>query len=197
MNSPHSVGSSTWVIADRLPRTLWWRLITVLVGTAIIVIGAQVATPSAGDVPGTLQPFAIMLVGATLGPWVGAASALVYVLLGALGAPVFANGTSGFGGATSGYFIGFVLAALVVGLISQHSSSLIPARALPRLLAGMLGGLVAIYVAGLAWLTLQVGLPLGDALDVGFSPFIVADLLEAVLATAAVSIAAAALRPTR
>jgi len=189
--------SGTWVIADRLPQNLWWRLISIVCGAALVSIGAQVTTPSGGDVPGTLQTFAVLLVGAILGPWMGTASVLLYVLLGAAGAPIFANSTSGFGGPTSGYFIGFVLAALVVGFVSQRSCGLIPSRALPRLLFGMLGGLVAIYVAGLAWLILHVGLSFGGAIDAGFSPFIVGDLLEAALATAAVSIAAASLRPTR
>jgi biotin transport system substrate-specific component len=138
---------------------------------------------------------AVLVVGALLGPVFGTASVALYVLLGGLGAPIFANGGSGFGGPTSGYFIGFIIAALVVGLVSRRACALPPNRAVPRLLVAMLLGLVAIYLGGLAWLVLRSGLSIGEALSAGFAPFIVGDFLEAIFAVAVTAVVAARLRP--
>ena len=188
-------GRNAWVVGDSLPVGPWWRVLAVVVGAGVVSLGAQVTTPSGSEVPGTMQTFAVLLVGALLGPVIGTAGVALYVLLGILGAPVFANGVSGYGGPTSGYFIGFIIAALVVGLVSRRVSSRAPAQALPGLLAAMAVGLAAIYVCGLAWLVLRVGLSLTDALSAGFTPFIVVDVLEAVVAAAAAGLLASALRP--
>ncbi|MFM7147499.1 MAG: biotin transporter BioY, partial [Actinomycetales bacterium] len=115
MTSPSNNDVQRWTLLDRLPAGLWWRLLAVLVGAALVSMGAQITTPSGGEVPGTFQTLAVLVVGALLGPVFGTASVALYVLLGGLGAPIFANGGSGFGGPTSGYFIGFIIAALVVG----------------------------------------------------------------------------------
>lgn len=194
MTNAKSNAVQSWTLLDRLPAGLWWRLLAVLVGAALVSMGAQITTPSGGEVPGTFQTLAVLVVGALLGPVFGTASVALYVLLGSLGAPIFADGGSGFGGPTSGYFIGFIIAALVVGLVSRRACALPPNRAVPRLLIAMLLGLVAIYLLGLAWLVIRAGLSVGESLSVGFAPFIVGDFLEATFAAAVTAVVAARLR---
>lgn len=186
--------NGTGLMADSRNRE-WWRLLVIVAGAGVISLGAQVSTPSGGDVPGTMQPLAVLLVGLLLGPWRGTAAAALYVVLGIIGAPVFAGGGSGYGGPTSGYFIGFIIAALLAGLVSQRACGLSPARAMPRLLGAAALGLVAIYALGLGWLIVRVGLSLPDALAAGFTPFIVADLLEGVVAAGLTALLAAFWRP--
>ena len=183
---PAQNAPASWTLLDSLPAGKWWRVLAVLVGAGVITFGAQVSTPSSGDVPGTLQPLAVLLVGATLGPWLGALAVAVYVAAGALGAPVFAGGASGFGGPTSGYFIGFIVAAAVVGLVISRGRTHPVSAAGPRVIGGMLAGLAVIYIGGIAWLMGSVGLTISESMSAGFNPFIVGDLFEALIASAIV-----------
>lgn len=195
MTSPGTGARSSWTLVDSLPAGKGWRLLAVLVGAAAVSLGAQVSTPTSGDVPGTLQPLAVLLVGALLGPWLGALAVAVYVVVGALGAPIFAGGSSGYGGPTSGYFIGFVLAAFVVGLITRRACTRELSAAAPLIIVAMLAGLAVIYIGGIAWLVAKVGLSFGEALSAGFDPFIVGDILEALVAAAILLAITAKLRP--
>src|SRR5215211_7550656 len=95
------------------------RLLTdvllVVGGAGFVALAAQIEihlgfTP----VPITLQTFAVLLVGAGLGAALGAASLALYLLVGVMGAPVYAGGEGGWEwiqGATGGYLIGFLVAA--------------------------------------------------------------------------------------
>ena len=146
--------------------------------TALIAAGAFVAIP-VGPVPFTLQVLFVLLAGMVLGPRLGAASVVAYLALGLL-APVFAGGASGFGallGPSGGYLWGFVLAALVTGLVS-----LTGAPTLLRLVGAGLLGLVPIYVLGTLWLALQLHMSAGTALATGVAPFVWLDALKAVAA---------------
>ena len=146
--------------------------------TALIAAGAFVAIP-VGPVPFTLQVLFVLLAGMVLGPRLGAASVVAYLALGLL-APVFAGGASGFGallGPSGGYLWGFVLAALVTGLVSRTG-----APTLLRLVGAGLLGLVPIYVLGTLWLALQLHMSAGTALATGVAPFVWLDALKAVAA---------------
>ncbi len=69
-------------------------------------------------VPITLQTLAVLLSGAMLGPYYGALSMIIYLVVGAIGLPVFAGGSSGVGallGPTGGYLFSYPLAAFVIG----------------------------------------------------------------------------------
>ena len=73
-------------------------------------------------VPITLQTLMVLLSGAMLGPIYGALSMVIYLLLGAIGLPVFAGGSSGVGallGPTGGYLLSYPVAAFVIGLIAK------------------------------------------------------------------------------
>src|SRR5436190_16741651 len=99
-------------------------VLLVLGGTGFVAIAAQVSiglpfTP----VPITGQTFAVVLVGAALGALLGLASLGLYLFVGALGAPVYADGKHGWDiltGPTGGYIVGFVLAAVLTGWLAQR-----------------------------------------------------------------------------
>jgi biotin transporter BioY len=126
-------------------------------------------------VPITGQTFAVLLCGALLGARLGTASMLLYITEGVLGLPVFAAAP---GAATYGYLAGFVAAAFIVGWFADLGWT----RDLPRTVAAMIAGEVAIYFFGLLWLAHFV--PSEKVLDFGLFPFLIGDAIK--LAAAAV-----------
>nr|WP_281380674.1 biotin transporter BioY [Brevundimonas basaltis] len=138
-------------------------------------------------VPMTLQTFAVLLAGAMLGGWWGAAAVMLYLTMAAAGLPVLAEGGSGFDrftGPTAGYLAAFPLAALVAGELSRRPMFRSPVTET----ALMIGAHLLILALGAAWLARSLG-P-ADALANGFTPF----LIGAVVKSAAVVLCATALR---
>jgi biotin transport system substrate-specific component len=138
-------------------------------------------------VPITGQTFAVLLAGVLLGKWWGGVSLALYGGLGALGVPWFSGWASGLG-ATWGYIIGFVLAALFLGYFTDKY---IRSRSFLSMLGLMLfANFVLIYVPGLLglglWLNLVKGTPAGivGLLGMGVVPFIAGDITKAALAAA-------------
>ena len=130
-------------------------------------------------VPVTGQTLAVLLVGASLGARLGAASVVLYIVEGIAGLPVFAGGTAGLlrlSGPTGGYLIGFVAAAFVVGLLAERGWD----RRIWTAAIAMLVGEVVIYVFGLSWLS-RFPLPAG-VLDAGLWPFVAGDIYKLVVA---------------
>jgi biotin transport system substrate-specific component len=177
-----------------------------LVAVFAAFIAASTAVPEitlAAGIPLSLQTFAVVLAGLVLGAWRGAASVLLYLVVGAAGAPIFANFRSGlsvFAGPTGGYLIGFLIAAFVVGLIAQR----VRRRgrfAFLNLLGAALVSIPVIYAVGVPWLSLRLGIPMlvlpegctgvGDfssgcvtGLTVGVLPFLIGDIIKVVAAAA-------------
>jgi biotin transport system substrate-specific component len=154
-----------------------------VVGFALLTaLGAQVRIPLPfTPVPLSLQTFSALLAGLVLGGGLGALSQAIYVVLGTLGAPVFAGGagTAWLLGRTGGYIMGFVLAALLVGQLSRA----LDVRQRPWHLLGMLAaGVVVVYVPGVIWLAIVTGIGMGKAVVVGALPFLPGDMLKAFLA---------------
>lgn len=134
-------------------------------------------------VPVSGQSLAVMVAGALLGPRLGALSQAVYVLLGAIGLPVYAGGMGGLPvllGPTGGYLIGFILGAYVTGRIAGKGGGRRPAR---LVLAFVLGGVVAVYVPGIIQLALVTGTTLRQAVVLGALPFLPGDVLKVAAAT--------------
>jgi biotin transport system substrate-specific component len=153
-------------------------------GAGFVALAAQVSidlpfTP----VPITGQTFAVVLVGAGLGAVLGLASLGLYLFVGALGAPVYADGDHGWDvltGPTGGYIVGFVLAAGLTGYLAQRRWD----RRFSSAVAAMLTGNVVIYLVGLPWLAEQIDAGLEGTLEAGLYPFVVGDLLKLYLAGA-------------
>lgn len=135
-------------------------------------------------VPFSLQVFFVLLAGALLGPVTGTASQLVYLLLGAIGLPIFAQGQAGLGvlfGPTGGFLLAFPVAALGTGLMASRTGFGI-SRPLARMLLATLVGILLIYLGGTLGLMFFAGLTWTAALKAGVLPFIGFDLLKAGLA---------------
>jgi biotin transport system substrate-specific component len=159
------------------------REAALIIGGALLTAGAaQVSFTLPGmTVPYTLQTAAVLLTGAALGSWRGAASMLLYLAIGALGAPVFSAGDSGVAkiiGPTGGYLVGFVIAASIVGAFAARGWDRSPARA-----AGLMAlGNLIIYAIGVPVLAIALDLPLADAIGAGATPFIPWDAVKIALA---------------
>jgi biotin transport system substrate-specific component len=128
----------------------------------------------------------VLLVGASLGARLGAASVALYLVEGVAGLPVYAGGAAGLvrlTGPTGGYLVGFVAAAYLVGALSERGWD----RRVWTAGLAMLAGEVVVYVFGLAWLS-RFPLPVG-LLDAGLVPFIAGDLYKLALAALALPVA--------
>jgi biotin transport system substrate-specific component len=149
---------------------------------AITCILAPLSIPLAGGVPISLATFAVMLAGVLLGGSLGAASQLIYVLLGAVGLPVFAGWTGGLGnvlGMTGGYIIGYIPLAWLTGLIYKKygSTARMPVR-IAFMIIGMIVGNIALYVIGTAWFMVITGMDLGASLAACVIPFIPGNFIK-------------------
>lgn len=174
------------VLVDSIDaRSVVANITMVVAGTALTAGAAQLVIPM-WPVPITGQTFAVLLVGTTLGALRGALSMVLYIALGAIGLPIFTEGSAGWhviAGPTGGYLIGFVLAAVLTGWLAQRSWD----RKVVGAGVAFLAGTVVIYAVGLPWLSValgQLGYPhdLGATLRSGLLPFIPGDLLKAVVA---------------
>lgn len=160
-------------------RTAVKDLVFTAMFAAIIAVCSILSIPI-GEVPVTLQTFAVCLSAAVLGWKRGTLSVLVYVLLGAVGVPVFAGMSGGVGilaGPTGGYIIGFIPAALIIGLAADKWER----RALPLTLAMALGVLVC-YAIGTVWFMVVTGMHLGESLMLCVVPFLIPDAVKIALA---------------
>ena len=113
----------------------------------------------------------------------GGLTAAVYILFGIVGLPVFADRAHGLDvvlGATGGYLLGFILAAVVVGWLAQRQWD----RRFSSAVTAMLTGTVIIYAFGLVWLKVDQGLDVATTLEYGLYPFVPGDLLKLYLAGA-------------
>ncbi|WP_370944153.1 biotin transporter BioY [Amycolatopsis sp. cg5] len=176
-----SVDARRTVLADLIPGTLARDLALVAGGAGLTGLAAQLSVHIPGTpVPLTGQTFAALLVGAALGWQRGAASMLVYLLVGAAGVPWFQNGTAGLSGASAGYIVGFVFAGALVGALAGRGGDRTPLRAAGTMVLGN----VAIYAFGVPWLMASTGFGLATALDKGVVPFLIGDAIKIVLASA-------------
>lgn len=131
-------------------------------------------------VPVTMQTFAVLLAGVMLGRWWGGASMAVYAGLGIAGVPWFANFSSGFG-ATFGYLFGFILAATLIGHVTDRIGREISFSRLFGLMAAI--SLFLIYVPGCLWLSFWLGISgkainLSSVVSMGVLPFIAGDIIK-------------------
>ncbi|WP_435334791.1 biotin transporter BioY [Haloarchaeobius sp. TZWWS8] len=143
---------------------------------------AQVSIPMPGMPPVTLQTTAVFLAGLLLGArWAGVSMGL-YLVTGAAGAPVFANGGAGLGalfGYTGGFLFGYLVAAVLIGAIvhrGPETRSLDTVSTATQVGAIVLG-IVVIYVVGTPWMAEVLGWSLTRAFTV-MLPYLPGDLIE-------------------
>lgn len=149
-------------------------LIAFPIAILVLALASQIALPLPfSPVPLTLQSLAVLLVGATLGPWRGAVAVLLWLLLAAAGLPLLSSGSSGLGGPTAGYLFAMPAAAALAGW-RPGLAGWRPG------LAAMLAAHALILAAGTLWLAAGIGLP--RAMDAGLWPFLPGALIKSLVA---------------
>ena len=159
-------------------------LVYIGLSAAIIAVCSWISIPI-GAVPVTLQTMAVCLTAGLFGRKRGTLATLVYILIGAVGVPVFSGFKGGVGvlfGATGGYIIGFIFTALIVGIVSDKTGAKLWA-----LIVSMVIGILVCYAFGTAWFALvftKNGDPksLGTILSLCVFPFLLPDAVKIILA---------------
>lgn len=161
---------------------------------ALICIVSPFSVPI-GAVPISLATFAVYLAGGILGAKKGTVSVIVYILLGAVGLPVFSGGEGGLQklfGVTGGFIIGYIPCVLITGLFvdlffrervtveNKFLNWLGRAWAVP---VGMVLGTVVLYALGTVWFIIAMSSTLEAALASCVLPFIPGDILKIICAT--------------
>lgn len=175
----NTLASTIWPAEGDLSAPLR-AVILAVVGTALLTLSAKLKVPFY-PVPMTMQSLVVLVIGATYGWRLGAATVALYLVEGALGLPVFADTPErGIGlpymlGPTGGYLVGFVLAAGVVGWLAERGWD----RSVPLTFAAMAVGHAVLFAAGFAWLATLIGPD--KAWTLGVVPFALATLLKTAL----------------
>jgi biotin transport system substrate-specific component len=163
----------------------------VVAGALIIFLTAQISIRLPNNpVPITGQVFGVLLVGGALGFRRGLLATLLYVAIGIVGYPAFAEQKGGIGviatiaegrlvlGATGGYLVGFVLASALVGRLAELGWD----RHIGGSLAAMILGVAVIYLVGVPWLMAAAELSLAAGIATGLTPFLAWDAVKIALA---------------
>lgn len=148
---------------------------------ALTAAGAYIQIPVPfSPVPVTLQVFFVLLAGSMLKSKWGGLSMVVYTLLGIAGLPVFAGGSSGIGvllGPTGGYIIGFILAAYIIGKLSEKVENSGRSGFFTNAL-NMSAGILVIYACGFIQLMFVAEVGPGTAFTLGVIPFLPGEIVK-------------------
>lgn len=164
-------------------RSKTYDIVYIAVFAVIMAICSWISIPAA--VPFTLQTFGVFIAVGVLGGKRGSLSVLVFILLGAIGIPVFANFSGGIGvlaGPTGGYIIGFLFSALLMWAMEK-----LPGKKSVMQIVSMIVGLIVCYAFGTVWFVIVYGRMNGP---IGFTaalvscvvPFIIPDIIKIALA---------------
>jgi biotin transport system substrate-specific component len=194
---PADAGTSATLLGTlsaRADMTRPIQIAAVLFVTILTAAAAQVSVPLPfTPVPFTLQPLIVLVGGAALGARLGMASQALYLLLGIAGLPVFAaspllpQGALRLLGPTGGYLMAYPVAAFVTGWFAERR---LDRRYLTSVLA-MTAGLALVFAGGvlwLAWFARPLAAGFDGALRTGLYPFLVADLIKILIASAVMPI---------
>ncbi len=183
-----TLAAAIWPATDEAGLRTMRAVLLALLGSLLVAVSAQLQVPMY-PVPMTMQPFAVIVIGAAYGARLGFATLLLYIAEGALGLPVFAGMKGGaihLAGPTAGYIFGFALAAGAVGWLAERRWD----RSVLMTIVAMTIGMALIYIPGLAWLThwlgLEKGMPFANAaetaLATGAMKFLIGDAVKILLA---------------
>ncbi|WP_306029976.1 biotin transporter BioY [Stappia sp. MMSF_3263] len=174
--------SSTTTVST--PARLARGLALAFAGSLLLTVSAKVSVPFY-PVPMTLQTLALLVLGFTLGPRLGALSVIAYLAQGAAGLPVFADtpakgiGLAYMMGPTGGYLLGFIASAWLAGIFAARGWT----RTLWRALSASLLAQAVVFVPGLIWLGALIGFD-KPILALGLYPFIIGGIVKSALAAA-------------
>lgn len=149
--------------------------------TAVIVIMAQISIPMPLGVPMTMQTFAITMAGVVLGGKKGFIATGIYVLLGAIGIPVFANFSGGLScivGPTGGFILSFPIMAWIIGLGVDYKD-----RSKFTFIGAIIAGTIINYVIGVIMFCVLTGSGIGVGITACVVPFIPTAIIKAIVAS--------------
>ena len=154
-----------------------------LFAALIAALGLLPKITLGSGIPITAQSMGIMLCGTVLGARRGALAVLLFLGLTALGLPLLAGGRGGLGVFTTpwaGFLFGFPVAAFVAGLVVEKWTK--GNVAIVAGIGAIVGGIGALYLIAVPYYMIMTGGTLGDAVVTAMVPFMLGDLIKAVLA---------------
>jgi len=156
----------------------WWLLSAIFAALTAVLSQVTIPLPL---VPITGQTLAVGLTATILGARYGAVSMFIYILLGAIGLPVFAEAKGGVQvifGPTGGYIYGFLITAYITGLILEKTRFTLK----NAIVANLVGMFVTLFV-GAVHLKFVLDLSWQEAMAVGVTPFLLVGVIKALLAS--------------
>lgn len=181
MTVSNQVLAQTFVIKHTVATNLKQAALVVF-GVVYLALFSKIVVPM-WPVPITMGTFAVLSLGAAYGPRLGLTTILAYLLVGILGLDVFAGssadtyGIAYMMGSTGGYLVGYIFAALLMGVLAKKGWDRSPVK----MAGAMLLGNAVIYIPGLLWLGIIYGWD-QPILAWGLFPFLVGDAAKLVLA---------------
>ena len=171
--------SGTVAVDHQKIRTKQMVLIALMTAVTCVLGPLSIPLPFS-PVPISLTNFAIFLAIFVLGMKSGTISFIIYLLLGAVGVPVFSSFRGGFqvlAGPTGGYLIGFIFLALIMGFALDHFD-----RKLVPTIIGMIIGMAVCYAFGTVWLAKLLSLSFKEGLMMGVIPYLPGDAAKIIIA---------------
>lgn len=148
--------------------------------SALISVLAYVSIPLPfSPVPITGQTFGVMLAGLLLSPLQAFMSVLTFLLLGAVGVPVFSQGRAGIGvlvGPSGGYLLGFLIGAVVISILCRNKNNI-----LRMAVSAIIGGIIVVYLLGVPWLGYTTGMGIKEAVMGGALFYLPGDLIKVIV----------------
>lgn len=171
--------SGTVAVDNQKIRTKQMVLIALMTAVTCVLGPLSIPLPFS-PVPISLTNFAIFLAIFVLGMKNGTISFIIYLLLGAVGVPVFSSFRGGLqvlAGPTGGYLIGFIFLALIMGFALDHFE-----RKLVPTIIGMIIGMAVCYAFGTVWLAKLLSLSFKEGLMMGVIPYLPGDAAKIIIA---------------
>ena len=171
--------SGTVAVDNQKIKTKQMMLIALMTAVTCVLGPLSIPLPFS-PVPISLTNFAIFLAIFVLGMKNGTISFIIYLLLGAVGVPVFSSFRGGLqvlAGPTGGYLIGFIFLALIMGFALDHFD-----RKLVPTIIGMIIGMVVCYAFGTVWLAKLLSLSFKEGLMMGVIPYLAGDVAKIIIA---------------
>lgn len=171
--------SGTVAVDNQKIRTKQMVLIALMTAITCVLGPLSIPLPFS-PVPISLTNFAIFLAIFILGMKNGTISFIIYLLLGAVGVPVFSSFRGGLqvlAGPTGGYLIGFIFLALIMGFALDHFD-----RKLVPTIIGMIIGMAVCYAFGTVWLAKLLSLSFKEGLMMGVIPYLPGDAAKIIIA---------------
>ena len=172
------------IIGTCMSRKITKAIVFTALFAALIAACAFISIPVPGTpIPIVLQNMMVVLSGMLIGPILGTASTLLFIIAGILGLPVFSGGTGGFAkimGPTGGFIIGYAIAALVAGLILGRPR-LDGKKHIARIIIAAVCGFVVMYIPGVLHFMNSLDKTFSETMALCVIPYIPGDLIKMVL----------------